>query len=144
MPQTNTEPIAAAAASRAVAVSPPTPADRVQAVANHVRLMLASGRVDAGSAFAVFKAAAQVGASWDVAVEAVAELAKGADGVAGTADDLIPQQTVTAMQAMLAHGVLADVAHWASSIAPFAAPAAPRWLRLVACGSIRTRPGGAE
>lgn len=40
-------------------------------------------------------------------VRMVEEVAKGADGVAGTDDDLVPVPVVTALRAMVEHGILA-------------------------------------
>ena len=108
-----------------VQVAPATPQQRVAAIADEVRAMISRGEVDASSAFGILKSAATVGASWDVAESVLVELAKGADGVAGTPDDIIPASTVQAMQAMLRHGVVRDIAAWVATASELSGLVAP-------------------
>lgn len=89
---------------------------QVADVARQLRQLIAQGQVDAGSAVGIIRAAAAVGASWDSVEAVVRELAKGADGVAGTADDLIPAQTVELLALLLHSGVVRDLAAWGASM----------------------------
>lgn len=85
-------------------------------LADKVRALMAGGKVDMGSAVQIIRAAAEVGASWDVVEDVITEIAKGADGVSGTADDLIPHATLTMLLALLHSGVVRDMAAWAAEM----------------------------
>lgn len=89
---------------------------RIRAIANYVRGAIAEGTVDPSSAFGIIHYVATAGASWEVVEAAVELLAKGADGVAGTLDDLIPETTMIVLRIMLRHRVVRDLAAWAASM----------------------------
>lgn len=89
---------------------------KIRAIADKVRAMMTGGQVDMGSAVQIIRAAAAVGASWDVVEDVITEIAKGADGVSGTSDDLIPQGTLTMLLALLHSGVVRDMAAWAAEM----------------------------
>jgi hypothetical protein len=121
-----------AAAATAVATTAATPQQRVTMIADEVRAMISRGDVDASSAFGILKSAAAVGASWEMAESVLVELAKGADGIAGTADDLIPSSTVQLIKVMLRHGVVRDIAAWASELlSPATTGTSPWYSRLL-------------
>ena len=86
----------------------PDPA--VERLAREVRALVASGTVTPFSAVAIVRAAVKAGASWDVVEDVVAEIAKGQDGIGGTADDVIPAATLEALRALLRSGAVRDVA----------------------------------
>lgn len=118
------------------------PSKRVRQVAQKVRDMIAGGGVNVASAFDILRTAASVGASWEIAEEVLVEIAKGADGVSGTADDLIPAQTLEVIRFLLNNGVVRDIVTWAATAATGAR--APLWMlglgrlgigRLAACAS---------
>ena len=88
----------------------PDPA--VERLANEVRAMVAAGRLTPYSAAAIVKAAVAAGARPEVVEEVVTEIAKGQDGIGGTADDLIPLSTLEALRALLRAGVVRDMAEW--------------------------------
>lgn len=119
-----------------VPVATPAHTERVRLVACKVRDLIASGKVDVSSAFEILKTAAAVGASWEVAEEALVELAKGADGLAGTSDDLIPEHTVEVIKFLLRNGVVHDIVSWATTAMGVAR--APWWMLrgLSACASL--------
>ena len=87
----------------------PTPAAEVAAA---VRELIATGRVAPFSAVAIIRAAARAGASWDAVEDVVATIAKGADGIGGTADDLIPMSTLAMLTSLLHNGVVRDLVTW--------------------------------
>lgn len=89
---------------------------RIAQVAQEIRAMIASGKVNPLSAIDIIRTAASVGASWDAVEDIVAEIAKGADGIAGTADDLIPPSTLNMLSALLHSGVVRDIVSWASEM----------------------------
>lgn len=97
--------------------SPDQPHADVKLLADKVRALIASGTVDPLSAIDIIRAAAKVCASWDQVEDAVTELAKGADGIQGTADDLIPPATLKVLLTMLRSGVVRDLVGWVSSLA---------------------------
>lgn len=111
------------------------PHDRVRVLTTKLRQLVESGKVDPTSVIDLLKTAASLGASWAVAEDVLVELAKGADGIAGTADDLIPPMTVQLIKVMVRHGVVRDIAAWAQSVgAPVAARCGflatlRRWLK---------------
>lgn len=72
--------------------------------------------LDPASAIRVIRLAATLSPSWRVALDAVREIAKGADGVAGTADDLIPTATLDLISRMLDGGAVGDLLDWVSSL----------------------------
>ena len=116
--------MSAAATTAASVVQTPT----VKELADRVRATVATGDVDATSAIQLIRAAYSVGASWDVVEDVVIELAKGPDGVAGTADDLIPESTLTLLKVLLHSGVVRDLTAWAAEELGWAAKAAcGRW-----------------
>lgn len=93
-------------------------APEIRAIADKVRAMMADGQVDMTSAVQIIRAAAAVGASWDAVEDVITEIAKGADGVSGTADDLIPQATLNMLVALLHSGVVRDMVAWAAEMSP--------------------------
>ncbi len=115
-----TSPTAAVAAQPSMRAPRPSdaPDPRVRDVVDKVRAMASRGKFDVLSAMQVIHAAAKAGASWDVVEDAVVELAKGADGIAGTADDIIPAATLSTLRYLMHSGVLRDVVEWAKAVAP--------------------------
>jgi len=101
----------------------------IASVAAKVRAMIASGQVNPLSAIDIIRTAASVGASWDVVEDVVAEIAKGADGIAGTQDDLIPASTVNMLSALLHSGVVRDIVAWAGAELSSGDPATRPWWR---------------
>lgn len=110
-----------AASGPSIGVPPP-----VSEAAAAVREQIATGQVNPFSAVAIMRAAARAGAGWETAEEVVAFVAKGADGIGGTADDLIPMATMAMLTSLLHNGVVRDLAAWALEVdsAPGAAPGA--------------------
>lgn len=105
---------------------------RVAEVAAKVRAMIADGSVDPLSAIAIVRSIASVGASWDIVEDVVGEIAKGADGIAGTPDDLIPPGTLSMLTALLHSGVVRDLVSWAVEVGvPAAGALRPLWVRGV-------------
>lgn len=103
----------------------------VAQVAAKLRELLDQGRVDRTSAIALVRATGDacrtVGVckaeAADVIEAVVVEIAKGGDGVLGTADDLLSPQVLTVMRTLCRHEVVRDLAAWA-------AEAPRRWLPL--------------
>lgn len=91
----------------------------IPAIATQIRQQIAAGSLDPASAVGIIRAAASLGASWDTVEAVVAELAKGADGIAGTEDDVIPPSTVALLSALLRSGVVRDMAAWGAQAQPF-------------------------
>lgn len=93
---------------------------RVADIAARLRAQIAAGQLDPGGAVAIIRAAAgllggdRAAASWDLVEDVIAELAKGADGVSGTQDDLIPPPTAAMLSALLHGGVVRDMVAWAT------------------------------
>lgn len=111
----------------------------VKEVADKVRALVAQGALNPFSVVDIIRSAARVGASWDAVEDVVTEIAKGADGIGGTADDLIPLPVMALISTMLSNGVVRDIVAWATEVDP-AAPGgkpAPWWKRL--CGAVRRR-----
>lgn len=105
-----------------------TATDSVAAqIAGEVRALVASGHVDPLRVVAIVKAAATGGHPWPVVVRAVEEIAKGADGVAGTADDCIPAAQMALLRTLLDSGVVADVTQWVAALNRPAAAGKPWW-----------------
>lgn len=114
-----------------------TPAkSAVALVAAKVRELLEQGSVDGASAIALVRATGDAcraaGVSKedaaDVIEAVVVEMAKGPDGVLGTADDLLNPRVLAVMQTLCRHEQVRDLAAWA-------AEAPRRWLpaRLRSC-----------
>jgi hypothetical protein len=72
-------------------------------------------QLNAPSAVDVIVAVTKATASKQEAIEALRKLASGADGVAGTADDLIPESVVGVLAFLIENGVAADIVALASS-----------------------------
>lgn len=89
---------------------------RIVDLAGKVRALVASGDVRASSVVEIVRAVGRVGGTWDVVDDVLIEIAKGADGIAGTADDLIPAPTLTLMLAMVNAGVVRDMTSWVCSV----------------------------
>jgi hypothetical protein len=104
-------------------------AREVAAVAVRVREMIRSGHVDPTSCLAIVRAAASVAKSWDTVEAVVYELAKGADGVEGTPDDLIPEGIVRALHIVLDNGWVAELAAWLRDSEAAAKRAGRPWYR---------------
>jgi hypothetical protein len=99
----------------ALAAPPPTaaPVDpAVRDLADKVRALIARGDVDPFSAIDIIRAAGKVGAGWDRVESVVVQLAKGADGIGGTPDDVIPPSTLSVMLTLLHTGVVTDLVGW--------------------------------
>ena len=72
--------------------------------------MINRGHVDAASVTSIVKAATSlVNNPWDV-VEVIEELAKGADGIEGTKDDLISPDVMAKLRVLLRHDLVEDMA----------------------------------
>lgn len=111
-----------ALSSRTMAMRPPPPTEApvspaVRDMADKVRALVARGDVSPTSAIDIIRAATKVGASWDAVEDVVTELAKGADGIAGTADDLIPPSTMSLLRTLLRSGVVTDLVVWVRGLA---------------------------
>lgn len=107
----------------------------VRVLADKVRAMIAAGRVSPFSVIEIVRAVVATGASWDIVEDVVEEIAKGADGIGGTADDLIPQSVLGVMLTLLRTGAVRDLVSWVAALSRAAAPAAPpqSWWRRLAC-----------
>lgn len=82
-------------------------------VAAAVREQIATGQLNPFSAVAIIRAAAAAGSGWDAVEDVVTAIAKGADGIGGTADDLIPMATLAMLTSLLHNGVVRDLVAWA-------------------------------
>lgn len=102
---------------------------RVAEVAAKVRAMIADGSLDPLSAIGIVRAIASIGASWDIVEDVAREIAKGADGIAGTADDLIPPSTLSMLSALLHSGVVSDLVKWATEVGVPAVFGGKPWWR---------------
>ena len=114
-----TAPAPAAAAKTAAAAVVPVATmapSAVGEVAHKLRQMMASGEVSPFNAVDIIKAAGRVGASWDTVEDIITEIAKGADGIGGTADDVIPMPVLALLKTLLRHGVVRDMAAWAAEL----------------------------
>lgn len=82
----------------------------IHIAAQKIRTMINHGNVDATSVSSIVKAATSiVNNPWDV-VEVIEELAKGADGIEGTRDDLICPSTMAKLRVLLRHDLVEDLA----------------------------------
>ena len=96
----------------------------VEAVADTVRDLIARGVLDTSSAVAIIRAvgdvckAARISQTCivDVVETVVVEIAKGKDGILGTADDLIPPAVLDVMQTLIHQEVVRELAAWASEL----------------------------
>jgi hypothetical protein len=66
-------------------------------------------KLDAPSAVDLIVAVTKATGSKAEAIEALRKLASGRDGVAGTADDLIPENVVAVLAFLIDNGVAADI-----------------------------------
>ncbi len=105
--------------------TPRTPNPRVAEIAALLRQQIAAGSLSPTSAVAIINTAARLGASWDIVEDVIAEIAKGADGIAGTADDIIPASTMKMLTTLLHGGVVRDMARWVVDLQPHTGS---RWL----------------
>lgn len=92
------------------------PSARIRAIARYVRGAIEDGTVDPTSAFGIIQSVATAGASWEIVESVLDLLAKGADGIAGTQDDVIPETTMIVLRIMLRHRVVRDLAAWATAM----------------------------
>lgn len=92
----------------------PDPA--VKAVSDQIRAMIRSGQLSPFSAIEIIRAATNIGADLDAVESIIEEIAKGADGIGGTADDLIPVSTVEILRTLLHSGVVRDVVSWVADL----------------------------
>lgn len=117
--------------------SPPQDvSDDVRMVADKVRDLMSKGRVDTTSAIAIIRCIGDVctsnsgvptgAAAIDIIEAVVVEIAKGRDGVLGTADDLIPPKVLGVIQTIVHQELVRDLASWAAEVAFL-----PRVLRYV-------------
>jgi hypothetical protein len=81
-----------------------------------IRTLIQSGSLSPLSVISIIRAAARLSPSWDVAEQVVRELAKGADGIEGTADDLIPQASLDMLSAMAHSGAARDLLEWVAEL----------------------------
>lgn len=93
-----------------------TSSEQARAFADKVRQLLAKGSINPQSAVEIVRAAGAVGARWETVEEVIQELARGADGISGTADDLIPPDTLGVLLMMLHSGVVRDLAGWMADV----------------------------
>ena len=110
----------------ASAATPPNP--RVAEIAALLRQQIAGGSLSPTSAVAIINTAASLGASWDIVEDVIAEIAKGADGISGTEDDIIPASTVSTLKTLLHGGVVRDMASWVVDLQRPTGGAKPWWL----------------
>lgn len=110
----------------------PTPVESAVAkVGSKLRELIGKGKVDCMSAVALVRATGDacrsVGVSKadtaDVIEAVVVEIAKGGDGVLGTADDLVPANVLTILRSLCRNEVVRDLAAWAAE--------GPRWWCVV-------------
>lgn len=90
----------------------PTPNPAVAEAVARVRAAIRDKHVNAFSVIDILAAVCDAGISWTVAEDVLVEIAMGADGLAGTADDLIPPGTVRAIKSLLKLGIVRDLASW--------------------------------
>lgn len=112
----------------------PDPA--VKAVSDQIRAMIRSGQLSPFSAIEIIRAATNIGADLDAVESIIEEIAKGADGIGGTADDLIPASTMEILRTLLHSGVVRDVVSWVADLLSGDTPAGAEhvkqtgWRRL--------------
>lgn len=98
----------------------------VAMVGSAIRQQIQAGQVDARSAVAIIRAVGDLckraGVSLahmpEVAEAVVVEVAKGKDGILGTADDLISSEVLSALQSLVGLGMVRELAAWACERAP--------------------------
>lgn len=94
----------------------------VREVGDKIRDMIRSGNLNPFSAIDIIRAATKIGASRDAVEEIVTEVAKGADGIGGTEDDLIPMATLDILRTLLRSGIVRDLVAWVYDLVSPAAP----------------------
>ena len=121
--------------------TPPTLPGGVQEVATKVRDMLARGAVDPHSAISIIRATTEVAQSVvgpsrktstnivDIIEAVIIEIAKGRDGVLGTADDLISADILDILQSMLNQRLVRDLAAWVTDVAVVSCIPKFAWIR---------------
>lgn len=97
----------------------------VRAVSDQIRAMIRTGNLNPFSAIEIIRAATNIGADLGAVESIVEEIAKGADGVGGTADDLIPAATLEILKTLLRSGVVRDVVSWVADLLPVNVPDTP-------------------
>ena len=108
----------------------PTPNPAVAEAVARVRAAIRDKHVNAFSVIDILAAVCDAGISWTVAEDVLVEIAMGADGLAGTADDLIPPGTVRAIKSLLKLGIVRDLASWMWNTKPSTTTTAPRRNRF--------------
>lgn len=99
----------------------------VQNVAAKARDMIVAKEIDARSVVAIVRGIGEIAKSMSVQpgnliqiIETtIVEVAKGRDGLLGTADDLIPASVVDMVKLFAEQGIVHDLATWASESAGF-------------------------
>lgn len=111
--------------------------DRAKALGDQVRDMIRTGALNPFSAIDIVRAATTLGANFDTIEAVVEEIAKGADGIGGTADDLIPMSTMSLLRTLLHSGAVRDILGWFwsgdSSAAENTPPKSAGVWRLLSC-----------
>lgn len=92
----------------------------VKDIADTVRGMVKQGGVSPFSVMEIVAVAYKLSPEWETVEDIVSEIAKGADGVSGTQDDLIPAATLHVLVMLLRNGVVRDIATWMTKQAPAA------------------------
>lgn len=121
-----------------VVAAPDTASPQVKEVASRVRDLLVRGAVDSHSAIAIIRATTEVAQSVvgpsktnvvDIIEAVILEIAKGRDGVLGTADDLISADILDILQTMLSQQLVRDLAAWVTDIALVSCVPKLSWIR---------------
>lgn len=119
--------------------------DDVRRISDKVRAMIRAGKVDASSAVALIRAVGDAckasrvkqASMADVVEAVVVEIAKGQDGVLGTADDLISANVLNILTSLIQNQLVRELASWAvemswaARLARLCSPAAA-WCRCKA------------
>lgn len=88
-------------------------------VTSDILLAIQSHVVDPENAISILKQIVKlVNGDIDAAVDIVTQLARGPDGISGTADDIIPPATIAALQALLDSDLVGKVAVELSTFSP--------------------------
>lgn len=85
---------------------------QIHNLAEELRAQVRTGFLSPFSAVGLVRAACRIGPSWDAAVLAIEELAKGPDGIMGTDDDPIPSSTAIVLTTLLRTGAVRDLMDW--------------------------------
>lgn len=94
------------------------PPAHITVLAGKVRDMIRNGTVNPTSVMEIVVAVHALNPHWETVEDVVTEIAKGPDGIAGTADDLIPASTMSVLTILLRAGAVRDIALWLQNRTP--------------------------